>query len=278
MNELHIDLTTPSVFQVLTDVPTMQRWEILRRGKRPYTVAEVSEEARTSPAEAQRSLDLLVEAGLVEMRRATKRCPKITYRATVERFFLAWDSSDPAAVAAWRALRAFTLEYSRRVHDEAVLRPGAEKFAPYNFGGASSVLLLKEDASKLREAFRAVYGILAEADQRARESGDPKACIPFHVTFNLIRLWEPELPMAEFFIIEKTNIDHDRVVLQSSAESVLSPRELQIAKLLESGMSRPAVARELGLKLNTVASLSKIIYRKLGVGSRAALTARMRIG
>ncbi len=162
MNELHIDLTTPSVFRVLTDVPTMQRWEILRRGKRPYTVAEVSEEARTSPAEAQRSLDLLVEAGLVEMRRATKRCPKITYRATVERFFLAWDSSDPAAVAAWRALRAFTLEYSRRVHDEAVLRPGAEKFAPYNFGGASSVLLLKEDASKLREAFRAVYGILAE--------------------------------------------------------------------------------------------------------------------
>ena len=130
----------------------------------------------------------------------------------------------------------------------------------------------------MREAFRAVYGILAEADQRARESGDPKACIPFHVTFNLIRLWEPELPMAEFFIIEKTNIDHDRVVLQSSAESVLSPRELQIAKLLESGMSRPAVARELGLKLNTVASLSKIIYRKLGVGSRAALTARMRIG
>ena len=49
-----------------------------------------------------------------------------------------------------------------------------------------------------------------------------------------------------------------------------------MAKLLEAGRSRPAIAAELGLTANTVSSLSKIIYRKLGVRSRAELAVRMR--
>lgn len=278
MSEVQIDLKTPSVLKALKDIPTMQRWEILRRAQRPFTVAELSQHAKTSLEEAQRSLDLLTESGLVRRRPASNRVPKISYEAAMERLFLSWDSNDPEAVAAVRELRAFSIGYSRRIEDETAARSGSEKFDRFNFGGVSSVLMLKEDVSRLREAFRAVYGMLAEADQRARNSADPEACLPFHVSFNLLRMLEPELPMAEFFVIEKSSIERDRVVLESSADQILSPRELQIAKLLASGKSRPRIAQELGLTANTVASLSKLIYRKLGVGSRAALAARMRLG
>ena len=278
MIEVRIDLKSPSVLRVLSDVPTMQRWEILRRAQRPFTMAELAESAGVSSEDAQRSLDNLVEAGLVVTKRADSRRPKITYRAAMERLFLSWDRTDPEAAAAWRTLGDSMRDHSRRVQDEATSRPGSEQFAPNNFFGWSSALLLEEDVLRIRQTFRSAYALLAEADQRARSHPNVDAALPFHVTFTLMRLWEVELPMAEFFVIERTNCERDRQVVQSTAESVLSPREFQIAKLLESGKTRPAIAKELGLTTNTVASLSKIIYRKLGVQSRAALAARMQLG
>jgi DNA-binding CsgD family transcriptional regulator len=277
MSEVYIDLKSPSVLRALKDVPTMQRWEILRRAQRPFTVAELAECAHASCEDAQHSLDMLAEAGLVVMSPAVSRRPKITYRAAMERLFLRWDRSDPKAAAAWRVLADAMRDHSRRVQDEATARSGSEQFAPHNFVGCSSVLLLEEDASKVRQAFRSAYALLAEADQRARNARDDATAHPFHIAFTLMRLWELELPMAEFFVIEKSRFESDRQVVQSNAEAILSPREFQIAKLLESGKSRPAIAKELGLTTNTVSSLSKIIYRKLGVQSRAALTARMRL-
>lgn len=278
MNEAYLELKSPGLVRALTDIPTMQRWEILRRVQRPFTVAELAQEARTSLEEAQRSLDVLIEVGLVSSRPASSRRPKITYEAPMERLFVSWDSTDEEATAAWRLLRASGFAYSRRIQDEMTLGPGAEKFASQNIGGVTSVLLRKEDVSKLRETLREVYATLSAADQRARASADPEDCIPYHVAFNLVRMPESELPMAEFFVFEKTGFERERAVVESGADKILSPRELQIARLLASGKSRPDVAKEIGLTTNTVASLSKLIYRKLGVSSRAALTARMRLG
>ena len=278
MSEVHIDLKSPSVLRALTDVPTMQRWEILRRAQRPFTIAELAERARTSPEEAQRSLDILAEAGLVVMKPAATRRPKITYQAAMRRLFVQWDRRDPEGVAASRALGDCMWRYSRRVIDQAAARTGVEELETLSVSGQTSVMLLKDDAQRVRESFLATYAMLADADRRARQCSDPKEPIPFHVSFDLRRLWEPELPMAEYFVCESAAREGLKERYSESTAEILSPRELQIAKLLESGKSRPAIAKELGLTTNTVASLSKIIYRKLGVQSRAALTARMRMG
>lgn len=48
MIEVRIDLKSPSVLRVLSDVPTMQRWEILRGAQRPFTMAELAESAGVS--------------------------------------------------------------------------------------------------------------------------------------------------------------------------------------------------------------------------------------
>jgi LuxR family maltose regulon positive regulatory protein len=48
----------------------------------------------------------------------------------------------------------------------------------------------------------------------------------------------------------------------------LSPRELEILRLLGTDLDGPGIARELVVSLNTVRTHTKNIYAKLGVTSR----------
>jgi hypothetical protein len=166
---------------------------------------------------------------------ATSRHRGITYRSAIERLFLRWDRSNPADVAAKRAHSALMRKHSRRMQDERSHLEGSEAAVDQNFGGAISVMLLDEDAQRVREAFRAAYSRLADADRRARSLGEGSSAHPYHVMFDLRRLVEPELPMAEYFVFERSKLATERGVLGSSAKMVLSPRECQIAELLAKG-------------------------------------------
>jgi DNA-binding CsgD family transcriptional regulator len=277
MRDKSMRLNDPAMLRALQDIPTMQRWEILRRTKRALTATELSAEAGATVEATQRSLDLLVAAKIATAVPANSRRRHFAYRASMVRLFLRWQRTDPSDAAAWRALEETMRNHSRRVQDDAAGRPGAEQFAPSNFGGSTSVLLLDEDALRVRESFRAAYAMLAEADQRARVAKGRNGVNPYHVSFKLQRLWEPELPMPEFFVIEETFHERDRRLLEAGVGTLLSPRELEVARMLEQGMSRPRIADMLGLKPNTIASMSKTIYRKLAVNNRAQLSARMRL-
>lgn len=276
MSDMQLELNNPAVLRVLLDTPTMQRWEILRRTQKPCTAGELAAEARATAEEVQRSLDRLVEAQLVRMYPASTRRRQITYRAAMERLFLHWDRNKPEDLAAWHAVEDHMRDQSRRLQDEAESLVRAGKIQPKNVGGALSVMLSEEDSMRVREAFRALYSLLIEADQRARSCGDLAGCTPYHIAFSKRRLAEPQLPMAEYFVIDTVSAQRDQSVFLEAPSKVLSPREFQIAKLLEAGHNRPAIAAKLGLTANTVSSLSKIVYRKLGVRSRAELAARMR--
>ena len=278
MADMQLELNDPAIMRVLLDTPTMQRWEILRRLQRPISAAELAAESKTTTAEAQRSIDWLVDAQLVRAHRATARRRQITYRAAMERLFLVWDRRNPKDVAAKNAVDDHMRDQSRQLQDEAdnLVRSGA--LEPRNAGGALSVLLREEDSKKIHELFRALYALLVEADQRARSLSDRSGCTPYHIAFSKKRLLDSPPPVPEFFVVDRDSVQKDRTVFMETPSQALSPRELQIAKLLETGRNRPAIAAELGLTPNTVASLSKIIYRKLGVRSRAELAARMQLG
>ena len=55
----------------------------------------------------------------------------------------------------------------------------------------------------------------------------------------------------------------------------LSPREKDVAVALAQGSSRPEIAEKFGISINTVASIGKRVYAKLGVSRRAELAARL---
>ncbi|WP_344336215.1 response regulator transcription factor [Kitasatospora putterlickiae] len=52
-------------------------------------------------------------------------------------------------------------------------------------------------------------------------------------------------------------------------EARLSPQEMRVARLLAEGHSNRVIARRLSLSENTVKAHLRVIYRKLGVATRA---------
>jgi DNA-binding NarL/FixJ family response regulator len=55
----------------------------------------------------------------------------------------------------------------------------------------------------------------------------------------------------------------------------LSPREREVAALVQAGKRNTEIARELFLSLKTVESHTRNIYAKLGVSSRVELATRL---
>ena len=56
----------------------------------------------------------------------------------------------------------------------------------------------------------------------------------------------------------------------------LTARELDVLKLLPTGLSRGEIASELSISANTVKSHTQAIYRKLGVGNQTELIEHVR--
>jgi LuxR family maltose regulon positive regulatory protein len=56
----------------------------------------------------------------------------------------------------------------------------------------------------------------------------------------------------------------------------LSPGELRVLRYLPTNLSRPQIASELSVSVNTVGTHLRSIYAKLGVGDRSAAVRRAR--
>lgn len=277
MRDVSLELKDPRVLRALQSVPAMQHWEILRRSPRPMGVPELAREARATVEDVRASIALLVTAGLAVAAAGSNHGREPAYQAAMDRLFVLWDRNDPESAAAWRSIGKSMRDHSRQVVDRALDRPGSEHAMHRGFGSSMSVLLSDADALRLREAMLSIYSMLAEADTRARAGKSGDDVRPYHVATQLQHIDETPLPAAEFFVMESGVMARDRAALSAVVHLVLSPRELEVARLLEGGLSRPDIARKLGLSAHTVASVSKSIYRKLGVRNRAQLAARVRM-
>jgi DNA-binding CsgD family transcriptional regulator len=112
------------------------------------------------------------------------------------------------------------------------------------------------------------------AAPRAGPAGQ-QAWLPYHLSleFRPLRHVEPPMPTYSLFDAEYIPTLVER--RERSAVGILTQRELEVARLLAGGGSRPAIARRLGLSINTIAATTKRIYAKLGVHSRAEFALRM---
>jgi len=80
-------------------------------------------------------------------------------------------------------------------------------------------------------------------------------------------------------IILDTDLDGDRYLLvrmpKTPAHVPLSPRELEIVRMVAQGHPNKIIADVLGISSWTVCTHIRRIFAKLGVGSRAAMVARL---
>ena len=74
-------------------------------------------------------------------------------------------------------------------------------------------------------------------------------------------------------MLEHGNVRAVLVVCPQEPRHALSPRELQIARLVAAGDTNRAIASTLDISLWTVSTHMRRIFAKLGVGSRAEMVA-----
>jgi DNA-binding CsgD family transcriptional regulator len=86
----------------------------------------------------------------------------------------------------------------------------------------------------------------------------------------------PVAPVPRVIFIDRAKDGKAVAMIRKSRMSNLSPREREIAYELISGKTRPEIAKQLGISVNTIATISKRIYAKLGVRRRAELGAKLR--
>ncbi|MEY3144167.1 MAG: hypothetical protein RLY21_2660 [Planctomycetota bacterium] len=293
MKPFVLNLACPKLRAVMSDISLTQRWEVLRRSSSPLTTHELAVGCGVSDSVAQRSIDLLVEAGLAVRLKAVARRREITYRAVAERVIVQWDTSSAGDVAFLMQHRQALRVYSRSIIDqndtvETGGMPGFPKFR-----GHQSYSLTRAEAEAIAQALRRAWEFITQIEMQARERSalakaehgqrgnaavsteDPQEH-PYHIALEFRPLKTPELPIADIGTWEKRALARELAYLTMAPAAVLTQREQQIAKRLANGDSRPNVAEALGVSVNTVNSATKRIYAKLGIHTRAELTARLK--
>lgn len=197
---------------------------------------------------------------------------------------LVWNADAPAERQAVRNFFPAIRDMSRAIldrHHQATA--DAAKPKSY-FAGYASVMLTPTEIDTINRLLRSACEVLDAADARAEErargayAGDVAADgeSPYHLAVELRPLAHPEPPLPHVEIWDSRSVPREVERVEKSACELLSKRELEVAKRLASGQTRPTIAKALGLTGNTVATVCKRIHSKLGVHSRAELTARMK--
>jgi DNA-binding CsgD family transcriptional regulator len=281
---IHVNIRDSQAADLLRDSIALGLWELLRRSARNLSIGDLCTASRHPPALVQRALDSLCSNGMADRVRAGGRRTQVTYRARGERLVVrVADDSDEA--------RFREVQHS---HEAAVDRlaasarhtqhPGTDRHA----SGAAALRLVAPvhlcdaDLAEVRLRLTELQRLIELLGERRVASRDPLPNLCGHVvSIRLDALPEPCLPIPR---LERqagdapadTAADQPRRPGRPIATE-LSRREWDVALALVRGLTREEVARELSVSVHTVATLTKRIYRKLGIGRRAQLAERLRI-
>lgn len=285
MKPVVLRLSNPKVAALVVDVPAMQRWEILRRSASPMTVDQLAALGRAPREAIQAMLDRLVDAGFAVRIRATAARRSIAYRSVSEKVVIEYDKESASELAVvWASTQANT-EYAREVTDRARAVPAIRTKLLHWMDGVSLCALTREDrrevAQLLSDAWLQIAAIGKRAQERAQTADSPETRGPTHdylIQVVLQPLDEPELPMPELTLWSTPGAARHVERQVASPATVLGPRELEVARRLAAGESRTKLAASLNLSAHTVTTMTKRIYAKLRIHSRAELAARMMKG
>lgn len=276
MAQIVVNLSAAGVADMLAHPASLAAWEVARRLARAVTASELAGILATDLATVQRSVDWLEEFGLLVRlpMRANRRVP--TYRSAAESIVVMFDPAD-AMSQAWieRAVAAARDQVSRQLaRCAAIGRHGTD---PWTFNRHCSVHLDAGDLEEFRRLMAEVTGFLEAAQARVRKvDPDVARSVNVHLCLDAGVAVGPALPVPAVRFVPQGDGQQAPPEVATPGIEALSPREREVAMMLSSGRNRPEIARHLGVSLNTVGTLSRRIYAKLGVRRRAELSNRIR--
>lgn len=266
---------SPGLMDAIDDPLALILWELLRL-RRGGSAAELAGLSGRPLAVVHASLDRLLAAGLVAGRPAGRGRRAVTYRVTCPEIRVNLDDVTSA--------EADTI--TRRWHEsrcelftQITRRSETPRSAGQKRGFAMEWAYLTDaDGLRISQLVREIFGIVVAAKDRhaatlAEGSSPPKEdqSSPYALLFQLMPVTEIPLPSATVVFARQPATRMNQLKADTQMRASLSQRERQVAEALAAGLSRPAVARQLGLSPHTVITLSQRIYAKFGIRSRAEL-------
>ena len=271
MEESLVDIRDASAMETLFDEAAMAAWELLRRRGKPTSAAEVARVTHLEFAVAQRKLDLLQEHGLLELVRARTKRPIPTYRATCKRIGIVLRANDKEDDALWDRYGVRVREAAEKLARNQLPLGQSKEEARARAFYVMPLRLSTNEMSELRHRLDELTAFLRMLQERhSGERGADDFGCNYRFEMQLQPLAEPVLPQP---VVLMRTIDREPSLGGERVDPMarLSQRERQVVQAVIRGRSRSETAKELLLQPGTIATLTKRIYRKLGVTNRIEL-------
>lgn len=269
----------PGLADALTDPFNRAVWELLRRRARASTVDELADLMKAPSDAVARALARLQVLGLVRpaFEPGTRR--RTAFKIARERLVIVYNREDRTQAEAARAIRSQVVEHGRSVLETARAQgvsPDEEVVEVHR-----SMCLNRDEVAELRRRLRAVTDYIEQIENAS--AGRPHLC-NYHMAIEVRPLKELVLPTASLHVIERgatvaeptpgVHIEtqgRGTGAALGGGTKVLSTREREVARMLADGRSCPEIAQSLELSVNTVRTVTKRLYAKLGIRRRAEL-------
>lgn len=271
-----IDLRSPGVVEALSCTDALAAWQHLRRLDRDASAAEIASIFEWGRSRAERAIERLAGAGETLVRRspASARGRMARWRSARASIVIGHrvgDRRDEAMVAKLegiyredrrQAVGGHAKSFEERASEEEIYRA--------THVGAFSA----DELHRIREILGRLESMFEESHGDAAGEADALPWCDYGVSIEVEPLRPGILPQATMNVVGQSWAT-DLAKRLDDRVSALSNRERTVALLLREGRDRRAIAEALGVSTNTVATLVKRLYAKLGVRSKAELAKRL---
>ena len=272
---ISVPISNPAVTAAVREPLIRSVLEIVRRFTRAATPSEIGQVSGIEFGELRRALDLLEEAGMVGKRPVDGDRREPTYFATGDAFLITFDKAEAGQTALVEELDAVMSEYARgaTMRSRGVRPVGVPGF---HFRTYLPLRITSEEVAELKEIMHRLDRFMEKVSSRQQISEDlePQDC-NYHLQFDVGPAAPGLLPLAPIYFVSSSEAPALEKLVKERRLDRLTPREKDVAVALSQGWSRPEIAAQLGLSVNTVASVGKRVYAKLGVSRRTELAVRL---
>jgi DNA-binding CsgD family transcriptional regulator len=271
---LSVEASDAMVVSVASDALLLGIWGFVRLASRPMTLGEISDVTKVDPAMLQRKLDLLVSYGIAEALASTARRRATAYRARYAGMQVRVQRTGQHEVL--RGVAASMSEHVRSLVSRSFVSPGPNESRGWHADFTGLLNLKPDEVDELRRRLNRVVEYTSMLGEKYAARGEPPELCNYVLNFRVEPLESPALPLAPIrFVLADADDPVREVSTNARRKARLSPREREVGIALARGLTAEETASKLGIKRSTVATMTKRIYKKLGVHRRAELVSKL---
>lgn len=259
----HIDISQPGLADVIRSPRTMGVWEVLRRYRRAASASQVATLCRCTHAEAQQCLDLLERATLVRKRLASRGRRSAVYETARQSISVVFDRGDPAHAKLVRSIEQYVTNELEDEHFRHEIPITSASTGHWRYYHCNPLFVAPDDLDELRRRIARVEEFVRLLNDRQSASSSTHRC-NHAMAIRISPLGGNVMPQPHVKLLNRTVADAPRRPADAPAHR-LSRREREAVLALRDGSSRATVAKHLGISVQTLGTICKRAYRKLGI-------------